>query len=350
MPSTRQVKRRLALGAGFILGLLTLVALACNDDPGEPGPEDNILWGAYYAYPGGCITAEDYPIALDVVSKNEIWLAGSRGGYGLRVFRYLNGAWTDWDLGYFIMGGYALEALSPADVRVLTGNGYEQTYIYRFDGNEWNIETDMEGGPGGMDFWDATHGMAVSAADAGEDDGVYIYDGVQWTLTPSECHGRELVMVSPTAAFIADNGGDIYRFENGVVDVQRIPVLGILDLEMVSPTSGWACCGDFGLYHYDGSAWKRVEDFPGTHPYSAAFINETKGWILAVYNDPRAGAAPCVWRYEDGRYYPERVEAVLVGGAQTPAPLPGNAPPVIRMYEDGGGYILDCDGFWERLH
>lgn len=310
----------------------------CGDDDEKQNPDPQAPYWTFFSLLPGLETYEGLDLTVHAAAPGEFWLALREGG----VLRYYKNAWSFWGLPGEIHGLYA-ETADRAWVSVSDG---DPSGIYLFNGFTWDpVYTITEvRTPGGLDFYDANHGIVAALEERYP--GLYVYNGSAWGFVACACYGHEVDMVSPTVAFVRGEGGDIFRYDAGTVTEYNLPVGEIYDLEMVSPQLGWACCGDAGLYRFDGESWTADPFLSGStperSPRGASFVSDTRGWItvLTEQNWPATGTNR-VYRYESGTFYEEPM-------SDDEAPTPGPYVP-IDMADGQTGFLYNGYGLYKRV-
>jgi hypothetical protein len=310
-------------------------------------------------------------------SPGECWLIADRGFGPSWLFRYNNGTWTEWSLGYL---GYAdIFMLGSTEGWASTGDGS----IVHWDGTNWTLEYEnglppisvesLSGvagqvwGVGGNDLvlsrssakgagtgdntlanWVKQHGgptsndlyavSAVSVEDAwaAGDNGIFLhYAGGNWQAVPGPDTGPiwDLQMLSVNEGYAVgtatDKSGEgvIVRWDGSAWTLAAITPQGLDSVYMVGSGEGWAV-GAFGsIWHASSGIWKQATSPTSVSLNAVAMDSPQHGWaagegVLLEYTGTswidRTGSlpddAPAV---EDIALTPDGREGWAVGLSQT---------------------------------
>jgi photosystem II stability/assembly factor-like uncharacterized protein len=137
----------------------------------------------------------------------------------------------------------------------------------------------------------ALHGIHMISSSDGwvvGDSGVILHwDGSIWSSVPSPTTAnlRAIDMVAANDGWAVGFGGTVLRYD-GSIWSQITGNSGVLlpylfDITMISASDGWIVgdAGDGLLVRWDGSQWKRYEDYRSEVPVSIAMVSSTRGWL-----------------------------------------------------------------------
>ena len=227
--------------------------------------------------------------------------------------------------------------------------GAESGNIYRFDGSEWLLSSNV-GGNGGIfdiEMLSPKSGWAVGMVRdtlASEDRGaIWQFQNGKWLRVPAPFN-RPLYgidMLSESEGWAVGDGGSIVYFNGATWEVTQGGYFGpaLYDIMMASPTDGWIV-GNGVVLRYDGTTWTEIDDdlylgghdvdaFPDGQMWAAwgkvfhfdgaefaevllpsfsaeaiDMISQEEGW--AVGGDYGSGEAMgAVWRYSSGQWQRE---------------------------------------------
>jgi hypothetical protein len=124
---------------------------------------------------------------------------------------------------------------------------------------------------------------------------VYIWDntgagGLRWRLRSDTGSQSWLAVqfVSPTEAWIAGTGGQVYRVDrvttNGNIATSPSNIPGVTqtleDIHMVSSTDGWIVGGSGTILRFSGGSWTLFADIGATPLYATTFLSIYDGWAV----------------------------------------------------------------------
>lgn len=217
-----------------------------------------------------------------------------------------------WFLNDSTVLGDMIDMVSADDGWILRFGGPEKAgHLYRWDGDKWtpagSLAHSQDVHSGDIAMLSATDGWIVLGGGTfnsliPNESAFYHYDGTKWekysTVTgPEGVHLRALDMLTPDygwAVGYSHNGGVYYHWDgNSWKSVMEVAWedSATWDIDMVSPTDGWAV-GDI-FAHWDGTTWSDMSP-PGVIAAQAIdMLSATDGWAVGLDN----GAAGPIWRW-----------------------------------------------------
>ncbi len=209
--------------------------------------------------------------AMSGASSTDIWLGGWNS-----IMRYNGINWTEES------SPYIFEDLKVADAtHIWATNGF---LILFNNGSAWS-EYDLKlhtYGPVGLSVLDTTHVWVCDNRDA------WFFDGTAWAKFPFMAEATP--NLSDIEAFDSHHVwglsfGRIFFFDGETWSQQFLPNDNnyVEVIKVTGPNDAWAAT-DYALYHFDGSGWSLLSQFPaGPSPRDLAVLDAQHIWMPNIY-------------------------------------------------------------------